>query len=226
MRIGQSKRWIILCIAGMLTLLLILSVDSQDDQSVKSEKSAPCNLQEQTQDSNNETPASPRVSALVAEDIASIRRKLGVNLFNGTSLNEQGPDEHAPGDREFLDALREFPSEGEPWSIPTRFSQDESLSNPSYEEFASGLRQAGLLLDLKANALEHESKYQQADRFRKLAKRLRQVVRESDMLNSSSKASQTPEDGHSILCQAFANACQQISYLCLRIAAVLRSALL
>jgi len=186
LRLDPTRMWKTLWTVVTFLFVCSVSANGPENQSREPRQSSPSRKEGPiafVDQANGE-----RISALVAQDIADIRRKVGVNLFRGTSLNEKRSYDGVQTDREFLDALKEFPSwHNSPFVSTTQNPRSVQVSNPTHDEIVGGLRQTGLLMDLKANALERESEYQEAHKLRRLAKRLRRIVREAELMNPNAQ---------------------------------------
>ncbi len=114
--------------------------------------------------------------------LTEIRRALGGGSLEGTLLESPFAGE-AGSEAEFLDALQRVASKTP--QLPAASTANEDGYCPSLnlapqsadEELMHALRTAARELDDKANQLEFEQAYPQADRFRRLAQRLRREAR-------------------------------------------------
>jgi hypothetical protein len=116
-----------------------------------------------------------------AEELNEIRRQLGGGALEGSLLESPRRQSGAENEGEFLKELERLSEQVAPPVGPVDAFQAPRRPDLARDAVLVGaLRQTARLLDEKANWLELENGYDQADQYRKLAGRLRRESRRLD----------------------------------------------
>jgi hypothetical protein len=143
-------------------------------------------------------PGNPQASeGLKAElgEIGAIRERLGINLFKGTIFENGSKDPDAA--KQFLEVYQRIakrrPLVAQPVSKPQIDLRGNALNPNSGEpELSSALNYAGRQLDLSASRLESAGQFEEAQRLRKLAKKIRKVLPEVEAGIPAREANRRP----------------------------------
>jgi hypothetical protein len=117
------------------------------------------------------TPAA--LKPMVVEEIANLRRQIGPSPLAGSLLGDAD-------EGEFVEELRKL-AESPTDAAPAGFASSAPLPLQTNDEaLIDSLRQSARLLEAKANGLELDRSYSQADGYRRLAQHLRRAARGLD----------------------------------------------